>query len=378
MKLKLFFPFLLYVTMNFAQIAAPPVPETWENDLWFSNQWMHFSTVNYTFNIDCLPSLAISQVLDFGSGTFVNSARLTTSYNGNNQVSETINELWNSDNNTWENDRRSTQAYDGNNLTEIIHYLWIDTNWQLDYRIVNSYDGNNLPQESLIENRDLNTATWIPVSKQEFTYNTIPLLEIVLASLWDAVNDVWINDGRSTFVYDTNNLLSTKTFEDWENNDWVIDHQEVYSFDSNDFLIEVLVSEWNTTTMVYDLDRRESYTNNSQGYYTELIRENYLLGTWANSTRDRRTYPNCYTLRIEKELAERFSVYPIPTEAILNITSNTGNSEALLLDINGRLIETYTLSSGKHSIDLSHLPSGIYLLKISKDAHTITKKIIKR
>ncbi|WP_055442304.1 T9SS type A sorting domain-containing protein [Lacinutrix himadriensis] len=378
MKLKLLFALFFYAHVTLAQIAAPPVPETWENDLWFSNQWMHFSTVNYMFNVDCLPDLAISQVLDFSSSTFVNSSRLTISYNGNNQVSESINELWNSDNAVWENDRRSTQAYDGNNLTEIIHYLWIDNNWQLDYRIVNSYDGNNLPQESLIENRDLNTATWIRVSKQEFTYNAIPLLEIVLASLWDAVNDVWVNDGRSTFVYDANNLLNTKTFEDWENNTWVNDNQEAYTFDNNDFLIEALVSEWNTSTMVYDLDRRETYTNNAQGYYTELLRENYLLGTWVNSTRDRRVYPICYTLGIENVLAEDFSVYPIPAQNVLHIKSNTQHSEAIIMDLNGRIVQQEKLTNTLQTIDISQLNSGVYILKLSNGNQVITKKIIKK
>ncbi|QRM89960.1 T9SS type A sorting domain-containing protein [Lacinutrix sp. WUR7] len=377
MKLKLLFALFFYAHVTLAQIAAPPVPETWENDLWFSNQWMHFSTVNYTFNVDCLPNLAVSQVLDFGSGIFVNSSRLTISYNGNNQVVETINELWNSVNAAWENDRRSTQAYDGNNLTEILHYLWINNAWLLEYRIVNAYNGSLLT-ESITQQWDINASQWINDIKSEFTYNSIPLLEIALSSAWSTVDNVWINDGRTTFVYDANNLLNIKTFEDWESNAWVNDRQETYTFDSNDFLIESLVSEWNTSTMVYDLDRRETYTNNAQGYYTELVRENYLLGSWVNETRDRRTYPICYTLGVENLLAEGVLVYPIPAQNVLHIKSNMQHSEAIIMDLNGRIVQQEKLTNALQTIDISQLNSGVYILKLSNGNQVITEKIIKK
>ncbi|MDO6596992.1 T9SS type A sorting domain-containing protein [Oceanihabitans sp. 2_MG-2023] len=378
MKLKLLFVIFFNVNLSVAQIAAPPVPETWENDIWLSNQWMHFSTVDYTFNQDCLPVIAVLQVLDFSSNTFVDSARLTTSYNANNLISETVNELWNGDTEIWENDRRSTQAYSGNNLIEIINYLWIDNVWQLDSRITNTYNTNNLIIESVIENRDLNMNAWIAATKQEFTYNAVPLLINTLGSEWDQTNQVWINDGRTTFVYDVNNLLNTKTFEDWENNDWVNDNQEVYTFDSNDFLIETLISNWNASTIVYDLERRELYTNNSQGYYTELIRDNYLLGSWIHASRDRRTYPECYTLNIENNATVTFSVYPIPAHDILNIITDTANSEAEILDLSGRVVHKKILFNKHNTIDISQLKIGVYLLRISNQSQIITKKIIKR
>ncbi|MBU2938839.1 T9SS type A sorting domain-containing protein [Lacinutrix sp. C3R15] len=378
MKLKLLFTLLFSINLSLAQIAAPPVPETWENDIWFTNQWLHFSTVDYTFNQDCLPVLAILQVLDFSTSTFVDSARLATSYNANNQILETINELWNSDTQIWENDRKSTQAYAGNNLIEIINYLWIDNTWQLDSRITNTYNTNNLIIESTIENRDVNTNTWINATKQEFTYNAVPLLINTLSSEWDLTNQVWTTISRATFVYAANNLLHTKTSEDWENNNWVNKNQETYTFDANDFLTQVLVSQWQEGTATYNAERRELYTNNSQGYYTELIRENYLLGSWTGASRDRRTYPECYTLHTKNNTSDAYSIYPIPAKSTLHITLNRIHSEAVILDLNGRIVYKQTLFNKHNTIDISQLNIGIYLLKITNQNQTITKKIIKQ
>jgi ASC-1-like (ASCH) protein len=57
------------------------------------------------------------------------------------------------------------------------------------------------------------------------------------------------------------------------------------------------------------------------------------------------------------------------------------NISASLIDINGRVIEnksSKTTANNKILFEGSSLKSGVYLVKISNETNTVTKKIIKK
>ncbi len=73
-----------------------------------------------------------------------------------------------------------------------------------------------------------------------------------------------------------------------------------------------------------------------------------------------------------------FSVYPNPSEGLIQIEleDNTANIE--VLDINGQLLYTNPTMTNQHQIDLSHFVSGVYLLKININNQTYFHKIVVR
>jgi len=63
-----------------------------------------------------------------------------------------------------------------------------------------------------------------------------------------------------------------------------------------------------------------------------------------------------------------FSLYPNPTNGALNIKTNNwlfGSLKAQLYNGQGQLIETFSLNSNEHTIDLSSMSAGIYLLRLN-------------
>ncbi len=75
---------------------------------------------------------------------------------------------------------------------------------------------------------------------------------------------------------------------------------------------------------------------------------------------------------------DRFEVYPNPTQNFIEIKSNVKNQDYSieLLDFEGKIIlEENTV--GVQKIDLSHLPSGKYILKLTTDNQIFTKTILK-
>lgn len=80
------------------------------------------------------------------------------------------------------------------------------------------------------------------------------------------------------------------------------------------------------------------------------------------------------TGEISNNLSE-ISLYPNPTSGILNIESKSEIRNVALFDLSGRKISEFNSSQ----INISSLPKGIYLIKIStKDGKTTTKKVVKK
>lgn len=105
----------------------------------------------------------------------------------------------------------------------------------------------------------------------------------------------------------------------------------------------------------------------TQWGFTATIKE-YALGsnTLGNNTADETAW----------------HAYPNPTQSSLTVTvthKKTGTSEIKLLDTQGRVLHLYTIGEQQqtHSLDLSALPAGPYILQLNTAQGVITKLISK-
>ncbi|WP_370031144.1 T9SS type A sorting domain-containing protein [Flavobacterium sp. 28YEA47A] len=85
-------------------------------------------------------------------------------------------------------------------------------------------------------------------------------------------------------------------------------------------------------------------------------------------------------LSTNKVEANKFSVYPNPSNGLVNISNdlNSTLSSVSFSDLNGRTIKTVKLNGDSSAqVNISELAAGVYMMNISSDQGTITKKIIK-
>lgn len=85
-------------------------------------------------------------------------------------------------------------------------------------------------------------------------------------------------------------------------------------------------------------------------------------------------------LGVNEVLASQFSVYPNPSNDVVNIS----NAENILVkgitvtDLNGRTVKTIEFNGvSEAQINISDLSAGVYMMNVSSDKGNITKKIIK-
>lgn len=104
-----------------------------------------------------------------------------------------------------------------------------------------------------------------------------------------------------------------------------------------------------------------------------------INGTMVVSTSNMWTYPALTTgLSESKTENTHFLCYPNPTENNLVITLKTNAAISISNSI-GQLVKQTHLESGEHTIDVSDLPAGLYLINFKDDYGTTEqKKIMKR
>lgn len=70
-----------------------------------------------------------------------------------------------------------------------------------------------------------------------------------------------------------------------------------------------------------------------------------------------------------------FKIYPNPVKDVLNIDFNNNDISGAIFDMQGKRV--LKLDARNTQFNVSNLPKGIYILKITDSAQTLTYKIIK-
>jgi hypothetical protein len=90
--------------------------------------------------------------------------------------------------------------------------------------------------------------------------------------------------------------------------------------------------------------------------------------------------PNPYLSVSEVKNSSLVSIFPNPTNNILNIKMNASNSAtAKLININGQVVYTENVSNKTNAtIDMNAFAKGVYTLQIVSDNGVATQKVIKQ
>jgi hypothetical protein len=85
-------------------------------------------------------------------------------------------------------------------------------------------------------------------------------------------------------------------------------------------------------------------------------------------------------LSVNEFNAERFNLYPNPTSGITEITfshSISPNSIVVVSDVSGRVVLSESMNSrGNHKMSLGSLDSGVYLVTVSTEKFSTSKRLI--
>ena len=87
------------------------------------------------------------------------------------------------------------------------------------------------------------------------------------------------------------------------------------------------------------------------------------------------------TIPVYSQTLENITLMPNPTTGQLRIENGELRVENVeVFDVFGRILSSHHLipTSSHHQIDISHLPSGLYFVKISTSVGQTIKKVVKQ
>ncbi|MDW5290820.1 T9SS type A sorting domain-containing protein [Formosa sp. PL04] len=160
----------------------------------------------------------------------------------------------------------------------------------------------------------------------------------------------------------------------------------------SDFTVSIINSSGATTfSQTITNEPSPSVTINVGGAIGQVIRVQSNLTTTlnlaevqvfgSNSSLLQKSASKKETLSISNntDTETKFLVYPNPVSDIITIDFNsTSTAKMQIIDYLGKTVISDEIQNGTKSIDLSHLSSGLYFIKVSNQQETFTRKIIKQ
>lgn len=129
---------------------------------------------------------------------------------------------------------------------------------------------------------------------------------------------------------------------------------------------------------------QEGYHEINVGYFEKTGGNDVLEVEYEGPGITKQSIENLYHLaddlvtNVAQEIEQTISIFPNPTSAIATLQFGEESDYTVELVNNmGQTITTYSATSSSQEIDLSALPKGIYLVKITVGNELVTKEIIK-
>ena len=291
-------------------------------------------------------------------------------YNANNDIILEVTQFWNSVTLQWETTAQTVYTYNLSGELEYEtdqSYNFVTQMFTDEFRTKNEYLNGNLIRITFQKSEN---GVWVDEDKFEYSHNTSgqPVEEIeslwnTTTMMWDPIeraiatytsglltkleiykytNGSWETQPYEQYLLEYNGMLQTKfTWQSWDGAQWVNEDLETSAYDANDNLEELIYWSWSGSVW--------------EPYYKEET-DNSVAGPLSSTVFD----------------SENFKVYPNPVSEIINITSKTPIDKVELYSVLGLKIME---SPDYKNINVSHIKSGLYLLKASIGRSSTTKKI---
>ncbi|MCL2289481.1 MAG: T9SS type A sorting domain-containing protein [Bacteroidetes bacterium] len=348
------------------------------------------------------------------------SGKITHSYDPHNNKIETLFQSW--EETQWENSMRYLYKYDAqNNMTEKVFQFW-EGYWFSEEMITYAYDSQNRMIEKMIyswwgedelefddkivykyneQNNIIEERHQYPEEDDEWYDHVIIVYSYdaqnqLTGAMLQILDDVWEETVKLTVVYDLQNNTITHIydFRDWESGQWFGVMKIIYTYDSqNNLLSESLQEgedgEWEEyERYTYSYDENN---NAIDGYLWENYKKGFIWD-WEEGQIELTVYYNNMQSSLRTFQFNRFKatymkpevgikenhllknsvkLFPNPVSSILYIeTSNAITPEVKIYSIQGVLL----INAKGNQIDVSSLPSGIYITEVNG----ICRKIVKQ
>jgi len=320
-----------------------------ENIIYKANDTKHQKSF-YEYTEDALLSSHTDQYWNTSTSQWDNQQKYEYSYDSEKKRTEEI-YLINSSQG-WKNHSKKNMIRKDGLLVEELTYLWNSQNedWEnnANSKTIYKYNSEGFIIEFTDQFYDASSGNWKnPHSKMIYTRNPAGQVTEEVLQYWDNEKQEWTNRLKDIFEYDTEAKKTNIFVYEWENDKWEEHSKQILSYDDEGKLMRA--------------DYYTSFEDSSLDAYNIYTYSDKLLSEETGSS------------KIESEMV---TVYPNPATSYVDIRNPAIfiNKSAYLYDTAGQLVKTIQLNNEVTRINISHLISGIYFIKVENQ----TVKVVKR
>jgi len=383
----------------------------WDNIMM---EWNHNTSDYYTYdNGGTKETNLLRQNLNLG--VWENFYQFNKDYNGINDLTENIQQVWDNTGMIWNDASRDTYSYNAEDLNDTFTYaIWSGGSWLNFNQNLYTYDvlGNEIENIA----KELNFATMMLDNKMRLTNMYTGLVRnYEIEEQW--IVNIWQNNEKTDFFYNGNGDLDLVEIRGWQtmSMDWSAPFQQTILTYNTDDLVEETVEqlfgsgmwnnsarglytyaslnltditgqEWNSGTMVWDNSFRQLRTYDVDDNETELIFQTWdvLGGVWENILKQEKYWSPEETLGVSYvALADNLKIYPNPVSHSVNINFKNPTESVTVLrlyDMNGKLLVHQKIDMGSTHVEIPMVAvaHGMLMMHLeNKDGKRIYKVIKK-
>lgn len=354
---------------------------------YYDQSGRHISTLGYQFNASAgayVITDGFSYVYDNNNNiveqvfSSVQNSLLTPNtktlliYDAQNQVSSITNLWFDASTSIYWNSSKTDYIRNANG--EVVNELFFDyltNSWALAGQKTYNYVANNAV-EVVFQNTNNNGTTFNNVDRQTYAYNANNFPTELVSYSW--TNSTWDPTIKSTYAYDaTNNVIQTLEYL-MNNSNWDPHFKEDLGYNStNDFILyesfmmqginwSPLYKQVNTydTPLLQDLIVPTNFSFNTK-LDIEQIYES-IGPTWSLIRTSQYNYSEDITNSIASLDDKKISVYPVPSNDILNVLVENESKQAKVFNSFGKLLLEVNLVKGLNQLSMEGLSTGTYFI----------------
>ncbi|MFM2292617.1 MAG: hypothetical protein RIS29_2430 [Bacteroidota bacterium] len=397
---------------------------------WSRNSWIAADKTETVYDESKFMTQTVSYYYQPSTNRWVNTRKTEYTYDNHHNILVDVNSVWDADSSKWIVELRSENDYnESDRLVTRLLYSWVANTKTLALRSKGTYSYNANGQKSALilyswnaettswtrvgtktygydENGNMNCETTIlgetdalsgSSYKREISYTNNLILSDV-SFYWDVARLAWTKTRKAEYSYDSNGKLLEENYSIYnsDNASWTPETQNQYEIDGNGNRTSKIERKWNDLSQGWQNISKFSCSYDQFYSDDKLLLNSHCMTSIFNSANanipiegmqyDWNTYANQwntnYTLQenryysgislsgLDETDTNKLKIYPNPVIDKLYIANAQAEINLTLYSLQGAML----LQSHASEVDLSHYPSGVYLLEVNGQRLKIVKK----
>lgn len=217
------------------------------------------------------------------------TTRYIYSYDASCLVTETVFQNWQAGSSSWLNSSRINYTYLGNDsIDRVTSQEWNGSNWENAFRQTNSYGDNDLVSQILFELWKKGSSKWVSKSRSSYSYSNANLVDSVLTETSSGNN--WTSFSLVTNTYNGDNTLNQTLSQLWFGISWANVSRTTFTYNGDKTIKETVLETADLFTQIWSNTLRNAFTYNAAKLPVTDTAQSWTGTEWGDSALTINTY----------------------------------------------------------------------------------------